>query len=93
MSSGPMCAMLLRILTWCSRKQVTLKAQHISHCSGEAQHALVLGSSSYAKPDPHVPAKPAQSANFQSTQEAAEPKSLCMAPRASAIEVSGFSEA
>ena len=29
MKSGPLCALLWRILTWCSRKQVTLKAQHI----------------------------------------------------------------
>ena len=27
--SGSLCALLWRILTWCSRKQVTLKAQHI----------------------------------------------------------------
>ena len=29
MQSGPLCALLWRILTWCTRKQVTLKAQHI----------------------------------------------------------------
>ena len=29
MKSGPLCALLWRILTWCSRKQVTLKARHI----------------------------------------------------------------
>ena len=29
MRSGPLCALLWRILTWCTRKQVTLKAQHI----------------------------------------------------------------
>ena len=29
MRSGPLCALLWRILTWCSRKQVTLKARHI----------------------------------------------------------------
>ena len=27
--SGPLCALLSRILTWCTRKQVTLKARHI----------------------------------------------------------------
>ena len=27
--SGPLCALLWRILTWCTRKQVTLKARHI----------------------------------------------------------------
>ena len=30
MRSGPLCALLRRILTWCTRKQVTLKARHIS---------------------------------------------------------------
>ena len=29
MRSGSVCALLWNILTWCSRKQVTLKAQHI----------------------------------------------------------------
>ena len=29
MKSGPLCAFLWRILTWCSRRQVTLKARHI----------------------------------------------------------------
>ena len=29
MRSGPLCALLWRILTWCARKQVTLKARHI----------------------------------------------------------------
>ena len=30
MKLGLLCALLCRILTWCSRKQVTLKVQHIS---------------------------------------------------------------
>ena len=29
MKSGPLCALLWRILTWCTRRQVTLKARHI----------------------------------------------------------------
>ena len=29
MRSGPLCALLWRIMTWCSQKQVTLKARHI----------------------------------------------------------------
>ena len=29
MRSGPLCVLLWRILTWCARKQVTLKASHI----------------------------------------------------------------
>ena len=30
MRSGPLCALLWRILTWCTQRQVTLKARHIS---------------------------------------------------------------
>ena len=29
MKSGPLCALLWRILTWCTRRQVTLRARHI----------------------------------------------------------------
>ena len=29
MKSGPLCALLWRILSWCTRKQITLKARHI----------------------------------------------------------------
>ena len=29
MKSGPLCALLWRILTWCTSNQVTLKARHI----------------------------------------------------------------
>ena len=29
MRSGPLCALLWRIVTWCAKKQVTLKARHI----------------------------------------------------------------
>ena len=29
MKSGPLCALLWRILTWCTMRQITLKAQHI----------------------------------------------------------------
>ena len=32
MRSGPLCALLWRILTWCTGKQVTLKARHIPGC-------------------------------------------------------------
>ena len=37
MRSGPLCAHLWRILTWCSRKQVTLKARHIPAKCGSRQ--------------------------------------------------------
>ena len=32
MKSGPLCALLWRILTWCTRKAVTLKARHFPGC-------------------------------------------------------------
>ena len=32
MKSGPLCALLWRILTWCTRNSVTLKARHIASC-------------------------------------------------------------
>ena len=32
MRSGPLCALLWRMMTWCTRNQVTLKAQHIPGC-------------------------------------------------------------
>ena len=32
MRSGPLCALLWRILTWCTKKQVTLKARYIPGC-------------------------------------------------------------
>ena len=68
-----------------------------SDCSRVAQHALVLRSSDHVKPDPPVPAQLAQFTNtaFQpdSSKIYAEPKSTCLAPRASAIKEQGFSEA
>ena len=48
----------------------------------------------HVKPDPTVPAQPADSATqTDSTQESIKIKSPCLAPRASAIEEQGFSEA
>ena len=180
MRSGPLCALLWRILTWCSQRQVTLKARHIpghlnviadklsrlgqtiqtewsllpevfhqicirwhrpqlpgscsrcthsavggpgcirlstdshfgqsggeasglpvqetrSDCPGVAQHALVLGLGEHVQPGPSQPAHPAQSANttIQSdpSQKSDQPKSPCLAPRATKIKEQGFSEA
>ena len=188
MRSGPLCALLWRILTWCSQRQVTLKARHIpghlnviadklsrlgqtiqtewsllpevfqqiciqwhrpqidlfatrfnhklpqfvspvpdsgpgcirlstdghigqsggeasglpmqetrSDCPGVAQHALVLGLGGHVQPGPSQPAHPAQSANttIQSdpSQKSDQPKSPCLAPRATKIKEQGFSEA
>ena len=64
------------------------------HCSGVAQHALVLGSSDHVQSDPTEPAQPVDTA-FQSdpSQKSDKSKSPCMAPRATAIKEQGFSEA
>ena len=67
------------------------------HCSGVAQHDMVLGPSGNVQPDPITlasTAKPTDSA-LQSdlSQESDKPKSPCMAPRATAIKEQGFSEA
>ena len=59
-----------------------------------AQHALVLGSSGHAQPNPTEPAQPALTTiQSDSTQESVQPKSECVAPRATAIKEWGFSEA
>ena len=65
-----------------------------SDCSRVAQHALVLGSSDHVQSDPTEPAQPVNTA-FQSdpSQKSDKSKSLCMAPRATAIKEQGFSEA
>ena len=71
--------------------------QSHSDCSGVAQHALVLGSSGYVKPDSPVHAVPVQSPNtaFQSdsSQKSVKSKWTCLVPKASAIKEQGFSEA
>ena len=66
-----------------------LMQENHCHCTGVAQHTLVLGSGSHVKPDPPVPAQSANS-TIQSdyTQESAKPKSPCLTPRASMIKAS-----
>ena len=68
-----------------------------SHCPGVAQHALVLGLGDHVQPGPSQPAQPAQSVNttIQSdpSQKSDQPKSPCLAPRATKIKEQGFSEA
>ena len=68
-----------------------------SDCPGVAQHALVLGLGEHVQPGPSQPAHPAQSANttIQSdpSQKSDQPKSPCLAPRATKIKEQGFSEA
>ena len=68
-----------------------------SDCPGVAQHALVLGLGEHVQPGPSQPAQPAQSANttIQSdpSQKSDQPKSPCLAPRATKIKEQGLSEA
>ena len=68
-----------------------------SHCSGMAQHALVLGLGDHVQSSPSQPSKSAQLADsaLQSdpSQKSSQPKSPCMAPRATKIKEQGFSEA
>ena len=67
-----------------------------SDCSGVAQHALVLGSSGHVQPNPTEPAQSAQpvdSHSIKSSQKSDKSQSPCRAPRASAIEEQGLSEA
>ena len=68
-----------------------------SDCSRVAQHVLVLGSSGHVQPNPTESAQPAQPVNtalqLDPSQKSDQSKSPCMAPRASAIQEQGFSEA
>ena len=67
-----------------------------SDCSGVAQHALVLGPSDHVQSDPTETASLTQPVDtaIQSdpSQKSDKPKTLCMAPRATAIKEQGFSE-
>ena len=62
-----------------------------------AQHDLVLGSSGNVQSDPSVSAQPAQSGILtiqpDPAQEPVKPELTCQAPRATAIQEQGFSEA
>ena len=66
-------------------------------CTRMAQHALVLGSSCNVQSDPLVCAQPAQSGvstiQPDPAQEPVKPEPTCLAPRATAINEQGFSEA
>ena len=68
-----------------------------SNCPGLAQHALVLGLGDHVQSSPSQLAQPARSVDtaFQPdpSQKSDQPKSPCMAPRATAIKEQGFSKA
>ena len=71
--------------------------QNHSDCTRVAQHALVLGSSGNVQPDPTVSVQicPICASTIQPdpAQEPVKPEPTCLAPRATAIKVQGFSEA
>ena len=67
-----------------------------SDCSGVAQHALVLGSSGHVQPNPTEPANLTNlltAIQSDPSQKSNKSQSPCRAPRASAIEEQGLSEA
>ena len=68
-----------------------------SNCPGLAQHALVLGLGDHVQPSPSQLTQLARSVDtaFQPdpAQESDQPKSPCLAPRATAIKQQGFSKA
>ena len=68
-----------------------------SHCSGLAQHGLVLGSGGDVQPNSLATSSDARSLDsaVQSDhpQESVKPKPSCMAPRATLIKKQGFSQA
>ena len=68
-----------------------------SNCPGLAEHALVLGLGDHVQSSPSQLAQPARSVDtaFQPdpSQKSDQPKSPCMAPRATAIKEQGFSKA
>ena len=68
-----------------------------SNCPRLAQHALVLGLGDHVQSSPSQLAQPARSVDtaFQPdpSQKSDQPKSPCMAPRATAIKEQGFSKA
>ena len=71
--------------------------QNLSDSPRVVKHALVLGSGDHVQPDLPESTQSAQPSNTalqsDSSQESAQPKSGCLAPRASAIKEQGFSEA
>ena len=71
----------------------TVQEAH-SDCSWVAEHALVLGSSDHVQLNSTESAQSADTAlQSDTSQESDQPKSPCMAPRASVIKEQGFSEA
>ena len=96
--SGRLCLSTDRHLGQSGGKATGHPMQKInSDCSGMAQHALVLGLSGHVQPsspEPTTPAQPVDTAlQSDPPQKSDQPKSPCLAPRATAIKEQGFSEA
>ena len=96
--SGSLCLPTSRHLGQ-SGREVTglLLEQDHSDCTSVAQHALILGSSGNVQSDPSVSVQPAQSGvstiQPDPAQEPVKPEPTCLAPRATAIQEQGISEA
>ena len=96
--SGRLCLSTDRHLGQSGGKATGHPMQKInSDCSGMAQHALVLGLSGHVQPsspESTTPAQPVDTAlQSDPSQKSDQPKSSCLAPRATAIKEQGFSEA
>ena len=73
MRSGPLCTLLWRILTWCSQRQVTLKARHIPGRLNDSRQAIPAGSD---HPNRVVPPSGSFSTNMQPMAPASN-RSIC----------------
>ena len=81
-----------------SRKATRLSLQETnSHCTGLAQHDLVLGSGGNVQSNPLATSPevrpPDTALQSNNPQEPVKPKSPCVAPRATLIKKQGFSQA
>ena len=96
--SGPICLSISNYLGQSGGEVAGLPMQqNHTDCPGVAQHALTLGSSGCVQSDPIMPSQSAQSGDSaiqpNPAQEPVKPEPTCLAPRATAIKVQGFSEA
>ena len=96
--SGSLCALLWRILSWCTRKQVTLKACHIPGWLNVIPNmpwfcVLVAMSSQIPMCLPSLPNVVSQPFNQTLHKKPLKPEPTHLAPRATAIKEQGFSEA
>ena len=96
--SGPICLSTSSHLGQSGGKVTGLPLQPVNpHCTGVAQHPLVLGSGDNVQSDSTVSAQHSQlgvsAIQPGPPQEPGKSEPTCLAPRASAIKEQGFSEA